>query len=274
MSTPIPSTLAYRLNYQDGMFLTAEQMALEQSYVLGMTALQNQLLFTPGVLTGLLVTNPSDNTLNIEAGAGFDEAGDFVVLPQGGGNVLSVPANAANPSTVYLVYPTAQQAAQNMPANTLNMAGIPQLLASAQPAPANSIVLAEISLSTAGGISAVTDKRVPVTSRLPAVLTLTSQAAQAAISAQFLKAASGRVTVPVESLPTATKAYVQTVYYLEQKTQAFSAPPKVVVQAQGSTPYPTSVSDIGTTHFTLTIGGSTLTPDDPGPLQLVWWALP
>ncbi len=90
---------------------------------------------------------------------------------------------------------------------------------------------------------------------------------------QFLKAASGRLTVPVESLPTAAKPYVQTVHYLEQKTQAFAVPPRVVVEVQGAVPYPTAVSDIGTTDFTLTIGGSTPTPTDPGPLELVWWAV-
>ena len=90
---------------------------------------------------------------------------------------------------------------------------------------------------------------------------------------QFLKAASGRLTVPVESLPTAAKPYVQTVYYLEQKTQAFAVPPRVVVQVHGAIPYPTAVSDIGTTHFALTIGASTPAPADPGPLQLVWWAV-
>ena len=60
---------------------------------------------------------------------------------------------------------------------------------------------------------------------------------------------------------------------LDQKTQAFR-PAKVVVQVQGSMPYPTSVSDIGTTQFTLTIGGSPVVPADPQPLQLFWWALP
>ena len=94
----------------------------------------------------------------------------------------------------------------------------------------------------------------------------------AAAQAQFLKATSGALTVPVESLPTAAKPYVQTVYCLEQKTQAFSAPPRVIVQVQGAIPYPAAVSDIGTTHFTLAIGGSTLAPADPGPLRLVWWA--
>jgi len=59
----------------------------------------------------------------------------------------------------------------------------------------------------------------------------------AAAQAQFLKATSGALTVPVESLPTAAKPYVQTVYYLEQKTQAFSVPPRVVVQVLGATPY-------------------------------------
>jgi len=114
----------------------------------------------------------------------------------------------------------------------------------------------------------------PVKSRLPALLTPTSQDALAAAQAQFLKATSGALTVPVESLPTAAKPNVQTVYYLEQKTQAFSVPPRVVVQVLGATPYPTAVSDIGTTHFTLNIGGSTLAPAEPGPLHLVWWALP
>ena len=41
----------------------------------------------------------------------------------------------------------------------------------------------------------------------------------AAAQAQFLKATSGALTVPVESLPTAAKPYVRTVYYLEQKIQ-------------------------------------------------------
>ena len=89
---------------------------------------------------------------------------------------------------------------------------------------------------------------------------------------QFVKATSGTLTIPVESLPTMTHPYVQAIYYLEQKTQAFSAPPRVVVQAQGAIPYPTAVSDIGTTHFTLAVGGSTLAPAEPEPLQLTWWA--
>ncbi|QDQ27995.1 hypothetical protein FNU76_17495 [Chitinimonas arctica] len=275
MKTPvIPPTTAYTLQYQDGMFLTSGEMTLAQNYFVNWIQLQNQLLYTPGVLSGLAVTNPSGNTLDIASGAGIDSAGHLLILPDSGGHVLSVPANAANPSYVILVYPTTTQALTGMQPYTLNMAALLQLVGSLDNLPANNLVLAEISMNTTGGISAVTDKRTPVTSRLPADLSAQSMAmldTSETAQIQLDRIKQGVVSIPSEQLRKPGDSVVQTIYFLDQKTAAFSQKPQVVVTVQGPLPYATSVSEVGPAQFTLTLTVVTAPSADNTDAVLLNW---
>lgn len=278
MTDTIPSTIAYRLKYTDGMFLTSDLMTTEQSYFVNTTALQNKMLYTPGVLSGLLVTQTGGNALSVQAGGGIDESGNFVILPDGGGNALTVPTTSANPSLVYLVYPASPPPVADTSGYVVNTAGVPTLMASGAAAPANSIVLAEIGLDDQGNVTTITDKRVAVTSRLGTPLSGTEDAARTMAAASPVpsnSALSGVVTVPADQLPTADKPYTTTVYFNAQHSPAFATGPQVIVQVQGTVPYPVSVGQpTATTHFVLTIGASTVTPssETADPLQVSWWA--
>lgn len=245
----IPANTAYTLQYQDGMFLTAGDMTTAQNYFVNWIQLQNQLLYTPGVLSGLVVSNPSGNTLSVSTGAGIDAAGHFVVLPDGPGNTLTVQA-ATNPSYVGLSYPAAPQPVVGIP-NTVNMAGMLQLANSIDELPANSIVLARIAMTGNGGIDSVKDLRMPVTTRLPANLNVPPLEL---VRADHSNAARhGVAIVSGTRLRKQGDSVSQVVYYLPQQTTAFDSNPQVLVTVIGSLPYASSISEVGLTHFTLTL---------------------
>ncbi|WP_266168313.1 hypothetical protein [Dyella subtropica] len=267
----IPQNVAYTLLYQDGMFLTASEMSLAQTYFVNWLQWQNQFLYTPGVLSGLLVSNPSGNTLSATTGAGFDSAGHFVILPDGGGNTITVSPNATNPSFVGLVYPSIPPPVADMP-YTVNWAGSLQLANTVDSLPANSILLAQINMTSTGGIDSVKDMRTAVTSRLPAVLTVdeayvTKAALPSAQSRNGVAGVSGaKLRKQGDSVPTV-------VYYNEQQTAAFDQIPHVLVTVQGNLPYATAVSEIGPEKFTLTLT-AVLAPaaDVDDPIHVRWLA--
>lgn len=274
MSMTIPADIAYRLSYTDGMFLTAELEACEQSYFARTIALQNAMLYTPGVLSGLAVSQATGNALSIEPGGGIDPSGNFLILPGSSGSPLTVPTTAANPSLVYLVFPVAAQQSAGMAPNIVNLAGVPVLAGANAAAPANSIVLAQVALDGQGGVTGVVDMRVPVTSRLGGALTASNFMALAAPMPMGAPI-NGTATVPVELLPTKQKPYVATIQFNEQGAPAFAVQPQVVFQVQGAIAYPTAVGNITTTGFTLTLAPASVTPssDTPvDPVRVQWWA--
>ncbi|KAF1687888.1 hypothetical protein B1992_00080 [Pseudoxanthomonas broegbernensis] len=268
-SPTIPQDTAYTLKYEDGMFLTSGEMTLAQNYFVNWLQLQNQLLFTPGVLSGLMVTNPSGNTLAVESGAGFDSAGHFVILPEGAGNTITVPANAANPSFIGLVYPSTPQSVSGQP-YVVDMAGTLQVANSVDQLPGGSIVLAQINLQN-GGIESLQDMRAPVTSRLPADLGVEPVANRA--TALAIPGTHGVASIPATGLRRQGDSVTQSVYYRSQQTAAFDRNPQVLITVLGNLPYATSVSDVGPEKFSLTLT-SVLAPsaDSEDPIRVRWFA--
>jgi hypothetical protein len=266
----IPANTAYTLQYQDGMFLTAGEMTTAQNYFVNWIQLQNQLLYTAGVLSGLVVSNPSGNTLSVSTGAGIDAVGHFVILPDGSGTTLTVQASAANPSYVGLTYPATPQAVASIP-YTVNMAGTLQVANSIDQLPTNSIVLAQINMTGNGGIDSVKDLRMPVTSRLPANLTV--PAFDLALAEQSNQTRQGVAVVRGATLRKQGDSVSQVVYYLPQQTIAFDSNPQVLVTVMGSLPYASSISEVGLTHFTLTLT-SVLAPmtTDSNDILVNWMA--
>lgn len=246
----IPANTAYNLMYQEGMFLTASEMTLAQNYFVNWLQLQNQLLYTPGVLSGLVVSNPSGNTLSVTGGAGIDAAGHFVLLADGTGNTVTLSSGAANPSYVGLAYPATPQPVAGMP-YTVNMAGILSVADSVEQLPANSLVLAQISLTDQGGIASIKDLRTPVTSRLPA--NLGSSEREMTPTSLSSQSRHGVVAVPASTLRKQGDQVQQTVSYLPDQTSAFDRVPRVLVTVRGPLPYATAVSLVTGECFTLTL---------------------
>ncbi|WP_448187952.1 hypothetical protein [Azospirillum sp. sgz301742] len=163
MSISIPADVAMCLHYYDGMFLTAQGMALEQRFFLGWLALQNRMLYTAGVLEGLEVTAAADGkSLSIASGGAFDTTGRFLVVTDGGA-ALSVPAGTATPCYVHLTFP----ANPPVKGEQKNLAAVAQIGASETVAD-NGILLAQVTLNAAGTIVGIIDRREPARSRLPA----------------------------------------------------------------------------------------------------------
>lgn len=246
----IPANTAYALQYQDSMFLTAGEMTTGQNYFVNWIQLQNQLLYTPGVLSGLVVSNPSGNTLSVSTGAGIDAVGHFVILSDGPGNTLTVPGSAANPSYVGLVYPTTQQAATSIP-YTLNMAGILQVANSIDQLPTNSLLLAQINMTNNGGVDSIKDLRTPVASRLPANLNPAVQIVASSLPSN--RSRDGVITVRGATLKMQGDTARVVVYYQPQQAAVFDSNPRVLVSVQGTVPYATSISNVGPASFTLTL---------------------
>jgi hypothetical protein len=246
----IAQDTAYNLAYQEGMFLTASEMTLAQNYFVNWLQLQNLLLYTPGVLSGLVVSNPSANNLSVTSGAAVDAAGHFVVLADGAGNTITVPTGVANPCYVGLSYPTTPLPVSGMP-YTVNMAGILSVANSIGELPANSVALAQIAMTDQGGIASIKDMRTPVASRLPANLN-TSVLADVT-PASLGQSRSGVAVLRGNSLRKQGDSVSQVVYYLPQQTLAFDRTPHVLATVRGAMPYATSVSGVTPGQFTLTL---------------------
>ncbi|MFC5743220.1 hypothetical protein [Dyella tabacisoli] len=245
----INADTAYTLLYQDGMFLTAGEMTTAQNYLVNWLQLQNELLYTPGVLSGLSASNPSGNNLSVTTGAGFDGAGHFVILPEGAGTTITVPSTATNPSYLGLAYPLVPTPVNGMP-YTVNMAGALYVANSIDQLPANSILLAQINIVN-GGVDSLKDLRTPVDTRLPA--NLSSMEPDAAPSSRSAQSRDGVVDISGANLRKQGDSVSQVVYYHAQQTAAFDRIPQVFVTVRGNLPYATSVSDVRPAQFTLTL---------------------
>jgi hypothetical protein len=267
----IPANVAYAVVYTDGTFLTSALMNQAQTYFINWLQLQNQLLYTPGVLNGLAVSNPSGNSLAVSGGAGFDELGNFVVLADKSGAV-TVPTSAANPCYVGVFYPTMPQPVSGQP-NVQNMAGVLAVADTIESLPEYSLLLAEIAIAN-GGIAGVTDRRTPVTSRLPANLDAATAAPMAAMRSSGSSTLQGRVMVPSGPLRGQGDSVAVTVPFSAQPAPgpAFSQPPRVLVTVRGELPYATAVSDIGVNDFKLTLTAVLAPQADDAPIAVEWVA--
>ncbi|MFZ6765720.1 hypothetical protein ACO0LM_01450 [Undibacterium sp. Di26W] len=247
-NTVIPSDIAEHLNYQDGMFLTSAYMSLEHDYFSNWLQLQNQYLYTPGVLAGMEVSLQPGATLAVSQGVAFDPLGHFLILP-GDATPLTVPSNASNPMYVYALYPDNSQATSDVIDES---AGV-YIDATV---PANGVPLALIEIGTKNPMVKVTDVRTPVRSRLPAMLTALNQSLQGTVSVQPGSDACTSVTVD----------------YLPSQARAFDRPPLVTVSVQGAVPYATAVH-AETDKFVVTL--LALMPAQPGAAELAlhWVAL-
>ena len=274
MTLSASSSIAYCLYYTDGQFLTAQTMQTEADYFTNWIALQNQSLYNPGWLMGLAVTVGTGNTLAVDPGTGLDLQGDFLVLP-GTGGVYTVPPSSQNPCYLYLCYPTPTQARAGMPAQTQNMAALLTLGMTLAP-PANGITLAEISLDAKGGITTVTDRRTPVTSRIQpqpllsggGVRALTVDAGQPAASVQR----QGTIALPADKLATPGDRVLQTVFFIDPGIPAFGAPPRVTVTVRGALPYAITVDRVDTIGFVLAVTAITSTAVPQAGLTADWIA--
>lgn len=275
MSYPsIPSDIATRLNYQDGMFLTAQNMTVEQSYFSNWIRLQNSYLYTPGVLDGLAPTQQGD-TVQVAEGTGFDANGDFLVFPGDSDNVLPATQDFGSPYGVFLAYPDAPPDSNSV---TYNEAAV---LKNAKLSDADTnpgmILLAKVTLDgKKTKIKTVEDARVGVTSRLPVVLKSGQNLATVAMAAPDMSGVRyGTATVDVTQLAQPGKSIPVTVNYLPDGSQAFSQPPVAVhTNVAGSTPYAINVTAIGTSSFEMLVT-AVVTRTDTTPTTLVnWLALP
>jgi hypothetical protein len=266
----IAANVAYTVVYTDGTFLTSALMNEAQSYFVNWMQLQNQLLYTPGVLNGLVVSNPSGNSLAVSGGAGFDDLGHFVVLPDNSG-AATVPTTAANPCYVGISFPTTAQPVSGQ-TNVQNMAGVLTVADTLGGLPSHSLLLAEVAMAN-GGITGVTDQRMPVTSRLPADLGAAAVMPQA-LRAEGGRTRQGRVMVPSGALRRQGDSVVVTVPYGTHAAPgpAFPQPPQVLVTVQGPLPYATSISDIGLNDFTLTLTAVLAPLSDGAPIAVEWIA--
>lgn len=223
------STVAERLNYQTNMFLTSAYMSLEQSYFINWFCLQNKYLFTPGVLSGMYVTQ-NGNALAVTPGVGFDPLGNFLIQATTAAPV-SIPTNPSNPFFVYAFYPSTSGATTDV-VNTAAQLSTASTLATI---PANGIALASVSLDNTNSITAVTDIRPHVTSRLPA--NLTPNAALVLPNVSLNQALQGTLTVPTTGLQLAGNTTTVTGFYLNSQESAYASPPTVMLTVLGNVPY-------------------------------------
>ncbi|ALJ34068.1 hypothetical protein D9623_01440 [Azospirillum brasilense] len=167
MPVSIPADATRCLHHGDGMFLTSGLMTLEQRFLLNWNALQNRLLYTPGVLEGLAVTHGGGNRLTVGSGAGFDAVGRFLVLP-GEGASLTVPGGSSASCYIHLLFPDPAPVGKD--GTTMDLAASSRI-GDTDEVPDNGVLLAEIRRDAAGAVVGVIDRRQPVRSRLPAQLT-------------------------------------------------------------------------------------------------------
>lgn len=262
MTVTIPSDAAVRLNYHDGMFLTSALMTQEQTYFVNWFTLQNRYLYTPGVLNGLQAAG-QNKTVTVAGGVGFDVNGNFLVFPGDSNNTLTVSSSALNPFGVYLSYPYLGTTATD----TVNTAAV-LTVGDTTGNTINGVILAEVSLDQNGNIASVTDRRVPVASRLPANLSGTGTGTTVDLNASK----QGTASFAASTLAQAGQTSQQTISYVNATTQAFAKPPQVYVSVQGTVPYSAEVTAINTYGFSLTLGA--LQPAaGSDPILVNWLAL-
>lgn len=255
LSLQIPANVAYAVQYTGGMFLTADLMNTQESYFVNWLQLQNQLLYTPGVLNGLAVSKTGPNSLAVQTGAGFDSYGHFLILPgNDDGQPATIPPNPPNQDyRLYLVYPDPSSPVV-VEGNVINMASTLVVQDAGKADPDRSVVLAKISVKD-GAISDVADLRNPVNSRLPA--NLGSLASTAAMTMMTRSASqrgfwTGTVSVPGEGLREPGDT-VQQVIEFNAPPGKFTQIPHVMLTVLGTLPYAASVLNVGTEQFTLAL---------------------
>lgn len=257
MSNTIPPNAAQHLNYQTGMFLTAQYMALEQTYFTTWFQLQNQYLFSAGVLNGMLVSQ-QNNALAVSQGVAFDVNGNFLILPANNGNPVAVPPNPTNPFYVWAIYP-------NTAGQTTPVVNAAAQLAAGSTVPSGGVLLATVAVDASYQITSVTDSRVPVTSLLPAQLN--SQVAAKSANAPL----QGTVTVPTTNLQANGSSTNVVVSY--PNGQTFASAPNVVATVLGSQPFALAVQP-ETNQFTLTLLALAANPAGLQSVDVSWIALP
>lgn len=270
MTTPfISNTFACRPLYSDGMFLTSAIMSQEQSYLINWLTLQNQLLYTSGVLTGLVVSNAGGNTLAVATGAGFDDSGNFLTVANGG-LTITVTSSQASPCYLYLTMPVPPPPSPST--TTFNAAAV-AVLSSNPPTsqPSIGLALAQISLDGKGSITGITNYSTPVHNKITVSQAKVS-AEQDMVPTAQAPMLEGTVLVPTSTLTQPGQSITQTVSFLPDDTPAFAAPPRVFVTPQSATPYATSVSNVTTSQFSLTLGAVAAATDDQ-PVPVYWLAL-
>ncbi|QAU25009.1 hypothetical protein EO087_14220 [Dyella sp. M7H15-1] len=272
---PIPANIAYTVKYQAGMFLTAENMTTAQNYLVNWMQLQNQMLYTPGVLNGLAVSSAGPASLAVQPGTGFDDNGCFLILPGDSAQALALPSGATDQVyKVYLVYPDPNNPppVQGTSDTEVNMASGLQVLDDGASAPGRSVVLAQVTVKS-GVIDGVTDLRAPVASRLPANLGGTADINAMAPKGSSQSMLRGVASVPSTDLRQPGKSVEQPVYFNPPPGSEWKRIPQVMVTVLGSVPYATAVSGVDTEKFTLTLTSLfSLAAENTGPITVQWLA--
>ncbi|MFZ3003995.1 MAG: hypothetical protein WA071_27020 [Undibacterium umbellatum] len=92
-----------RPHYFTGEALLTDDFICEQSFQMGMLATHNVSLYTYGIATGLVVSEPEDNNgvqqVQISAGVAIDRLGRQIILLQ----KMALPLNDIQPSTTYFI---------------------------------------------------------------------------------------------------------------------------------------------------------------------------
>jgi len=253
------NSIFQRLNYYDGMFLTAGLMAIEQNYFSNWLSYQNQATYTAGVLEGLAVQAQA-NTLVVDYGMGLDSLGHLLVFPEGSGNTFPIPNNVTDTFSVYLSWPASPVS------GTVDTVNQQATIVMGTPAdPTTSILLAEVSLSAPGVIATVTDKRVSVTSKVA------PQLSKGAIT--LSKALNGSTAISVAAQQA---QLTQDIYYLSDQTAHFTTPPllNITVQTNTSDIFVANVAEVSLEKFTVSLAAFPQASSDAQTVQINWLALP
>lgn len=255
----IPNTTK-RLSYQDGMFLTASNMTLEQDYFINRAVLLNKALYAEGVIDGLTLSLSSGNkAVSIDKGCAFDSDGNLLVFP-GTTTALPVPGGAQDFCYVYLSLP-ARSAAQD---DTVDDAAQVTLTASE---PRSGLKLAKLRLVN-GIIQTIGDSdlgpktaiHIPFHSR---------RAEEHEAAAQAPGERSGSVRLEGKTLAEPGKPYP--VSFDEANSPVFSAVPRVF--ATVALPFAVSVDDVRADGFTLQVTAVTALDVPPESVVVEWFAV-
>jgi hypothetical protein len=268
----IPSDVALCLSYTDGMFLTAQNMTMEQTYFWNWITWQNRFLYTPGVLSGLAVTLQG-NTLIVASGAAIDSIGEFLIFPDGSGNMMTPATGLGNTYGLYLAYP--KKPVTTSQPNVVSTAAILQN-GPASNDPSYGVILATVNLdpNNPGTIKGISDSRVGVTSKLPIVIP-PAGADLASAAPNLTGARHGNVHVDTTRLLKPGDSTQVSVTYHPDKNAVFAVSPNVVsATVVGDTPYAVRVSEIDTAQFVLTLTALQTRVDGTPTAQVNWIALP
>jgi len=267
----IPGYTGLCLSYTDGMFLTAQTMSLDQAYFANWITLQNQLLYTPGVLSGLVPTLQG-NAMSVSNGAAIDSSGNFLVLPQPAAK--SPDAAAKNPYGLYLAFPAAPQPT-TQPNVVSTLATLVNGPSNDDPAIGVRIALVNIDPQKPGVIASITDVREGVKSRLPIVIQRPDLLGAAAASEppDLNGALRGIEPVDTTSLFKPGDRTSKIVRFRPDGRPAFTSPPFISATVLGPIPYALAVTGTDTAQFKLTLTAVQTRVDEARAVQVNWIAL-